>query len=76
MNSDLFRGSGMNSKVISNRSGVIIRTTISKRLMGEYDKFMAVTLQRYPGRREQISRWADDWYAALGLPVGQPAEPG
>jgi uncharacterized protein YjbJ (UPF0337 family) len=76
MNSDLFRGKWDEFKGDLKQEWGNYTDDDLEKIDGEYDKFMAVTLERYPGRREQISRWADDWYAALGLPVGQPAEPG
>ncbi len=36
---------------------------------GEYDKFMVVALERYPGRRAEVGRWADEWYSVVQFPA-------
>jgi uncharacterized protein YjbJ (UPF0337 family) len=40
---------------------------------GDYDKFKGAVQERYADRKDEISRWADDWYRSqTNDPVGQP----
>jgi uncharacterized protein YjbJ (UPF0337 family) len=40
---------------------------------GDYDKFKGAVQERYADRKDEISRWADEWYRSQTKdPVGQP----
>lgn len=41
---------------------------------GDYDKFKGAIQQRYADRKDEINRWADEWYRSgpAQNPVGQP----
>lgn len=41
---------------------------------GDYDKFKGAIQKRYADQKDEISRWADEWYrsAQTPNPVGQP----
>jgi uncharacterized protein YjbJ (UPF0337 family) len=40
---------------------------------GDYDKFKGAVQERYADRKDEISRWADEWYSSQTKePVGQP----
>ena len=30
---------------------------------GDYDKFIGVVQKRYGDKKEEVSRWADEWYS-------------
>jgi len=30
---------------------------------GDYEKFLAVVQKRYGERKDEVERWADDWYS-------------
>jgi len=41
---------------------------------GDYDKFKGAVQKRYADRKDEISRWADEWYRSVQTqqkPVGQ-----
>lgn len=33
-----------------------------KKVEGDYDKFVGMVQQRYADKKDEISRWADQWY--------------
>ena len=35
---------------------------------GNYDKFVGRVQERYGDKKEEVVRWADDWYAQQGKP--------
>jgi uncharacterized protein YjbJ (UPF0337 family) len=76
MNADLFRGQWNAFKGELKKEWAKFTDDDLKKIDGEHDRFLVIVLDRYPGRREEVSRWADDWYSSVELPVGQPAEPG
>lgn len=39
------------------------------KIRGDYDDFMALVSERYPGRRDEVSRWAYEWYSVVQLPA-------
>lgn len=40
------------------------------KIQGNYDMFMAVAMERYPERRDGVSRWAYEWFSVVPLPIG------
>ena len=30
---------------------------------GDYDKFLGIVQKRYGNKKDEVSRWADDWYS-------------
>jgi uncharacterized protein YjbJ (UPF0337 family) len=30
---------------------------------GDYDKFLGVVQKRYGDKKEEVSKWADEWYS-------------
>jgi hypothetical protein len=34
-----------------------------------YDNFMALVVERYPGRSDEVRRWADEWYNVVQFPA-------
>jgi uncharacterized protein YjbJ (UPF0337 family) len=40
---------------------------------GDYEKFKGMTQERYADRKDEISRWTDEWYGSAKTqePVGQ-----
>lgn len=35
------------------------------KIEGDYDKFKGAIQMRYADRKDEISRWADDWYRSV-----------
>ena len=35
---------------------------------GDYDKFVGRVQERYGDKKEEVVRWADDWYTQQGRP--------
>ena len=60
MNPNLFRGKWNEFKGELKQEWDKFTDDDLEKINGEHDKLMAVTLARYPGRREQIIRWADE----------------
>ena len=44
---------------------------------GDYDKFVGRVQERYGDKKEEVVKWADDWYAQQGKPrtEGRQAQP-
>lgn len=76
MNANQFRGNWERFKGDLQKKWSQFTDVDLKKIDGDYDRFLNVTLEHYPGRRMEISRLVDDWYSATELPVGQPGEPG
>lgn len=43
------------------------------RIEGNYDKFKGVIQERYADRKDEVTRWVDDWYQ--GKQSGDSARP-
>ena len=76
MNTNLFRGNWDKFKGELQKEWRKFTDDDLKTIDGEYDRFLNVTLEHYPARRMEVSRWADDWYSTGTLPVGRPTKPG
>lgn len=70
MNANLFRGKWDEFKGELRKEWGKFTDDDLEKVQGEYDKFMRVVLERYPGRREEVSRWADEWYSVVQFPAG------
>lgn len=42
---------------------------------GDYDKFIGRVQERYGDKKEEVARWADDWYAKQGQPGAEANRP-
>jgi uncharacterized protein YjbJ (UPF0337 family) len=70
MNADLFKGKWDEFKGEIKKEWGKFTDEDLKKIQGDYDNFMAVALERYPGRREEVRRWADEWYSVVQFPAG------
>ena len=41
---------------------------------GDYDKFVGRVQERYGDKKEEVVRWADDWYQRQGQSNATPRE--
>jgi uncharacterized protein YjbJ (UPF0337 family) len=41
------------------------------KIEGDYDKFKGALQERYGDKKEEVSRWADDWYAQTKTSAGR-----
>ena len=74
MNADHFKGKWSQFKgELKKKWGEFTDDDLMK-IEGDYDKFNGAIQERYADRKDEISRWADDWYRASQSkdPVGQP----
>jgi uncharacterized protein YjbJ (UPF0337 family) len=69
MNADLFKGSWEEFKSDLRQEWGKFTDDDIKKIQGNYDNFMALVLERYPGRRNEVSRWTDEWYNAVQFPA-------
>ena len=37
-----------------------------KTVEGDYDKFKGLMQERYADRKDEVSKWADEWYRTAG----------
>ena len=44
------------------------------KIEGDYDKFTGLVQERYADKKDEVTRWADEWYRSSQMkdPVGQP----
>jgi uncharacterized protein YjbJ (UPF0337 family) len=40
------------------------------KIEGDYDKFKGSLQERYGDKKEEVSRWADDWFTRSKQPAG------
>ena len=74
MNADHFKGKWNQFKgELKKKWGEFTNDDLIK-IEGDYEKFKGLAQERYADRKDEISRWADDWYGASQSknPVGQP----
>ncbi len=69
MNANLFRGKWDEFKGELKKEWSKFTDDDLEKVQGEYDKFMRVVLERYPGRRDEVRRWADEWYSVVQFPA-------
>ena len=42
---------------------------------GNYDKFKGLAQERYADRKDELTRWTDDWYRSSKEPASESQEP-
>ena len=73
MNADHFKGKRNQFKgELKKQWGAFTDDDLMK-IEGDYDKFKGAILTRYADRKDEISRWADEWYRSTQNqePIGQ-----
>lgn len=74
MNADLFRGKWDVFKgELKQEWGKFTEDDLLS-VRGDYDNFMALAQERYPGRQVEIRRWTDEWYNVVQFPA-PPTDP-
>jgi len=74
MNANHFKGKWSQFKgELKKQWGVFTDDDLMK-IEGDYDKFKGAILTRYADRKDEISRWADEWYRSVQTqnPAGAP----
>lgn len=74
MNADHFKGKWNQFKGELKKKWAAITDDDLMRIEGDYDKFKGAIQARYADRKDEISRWADEWYRSVQTqnPVGEP----
>jgi uncharacterized protein YjbJ (UPF0337 family) len=63
MNSDQFKGSWKQLKgELKQKWGKLTDDDLLE-AEGGYDKFLGVVQKRYGDKKEEVQKWADDWYS-------------
>ncbi|MGH7231242.1 MAG: CsbD family protein [Nitrospiraceae bacterium] len=71
MNSDQFKGQWKQFKgELKKQWGQFTDDDLTQ-VEGDYEKFVGKVQERYGDRKEEVSRWADQWYDSL-----QRSQPG
>ena len=62
MNKDQFKGSwGQFKGELKKQWGKLTDNDLSE-VEGDYDKFLGIVQKRYGDQREEVKRWADQWF--------------
>lgn len=70
MNTDQFKGKWNQFKgELKKKWGQFTDDDLTK-IEGDYDKFKGSLQERYGDKKEEVSRWADDWYNQSKNPAG------
>lgn len=68
MNADQFKGKWAQFKgELKKKWGNFTDDDLMK-IEGDYDKFKGSLQERYGDRKEEVSRWVDDWYTQSQKP--------
>ena len=62
MNADHFKGKWNQFKGELKRKWGEFTDDDLKQIEGDYEKFKGVMQERYADRKDELSRWVDDWY--------------
>ena len=63
MNKDQFKGSCQQFKgELKKKWGQLTDNDLME-AEGDYDKFLGVVQKRYGDKKEEVSKWADEWYS-------------
>ncbi len=74
MNTDQFKGKWVQFKGEVKKQWGKFTDDDLKQIEGDYDKFVGRIQERYGDKKEEVMRWADDWYTRQGQPGSQPRE--
>lgn len=66
MNADQFKGKWIQFKgEVKQKWGKLTDDDLMQ-VEGNYDKFIGRVQERYGDKKEEVVRWADDWYSRQG----------
>jgi uncharacterized protein YjbJ (UPF0337 family) len=68
MNADQFKGKWVQFKGEVKKQWGKLTDDDLMQVEGDYDKFVGRVQERYGDKKEEVVRWADDWYAQQGKP--------
>ncbi|HEX6725853.1 MAG TPA: CsbD family protein [Nitrospira sp.] len=74
MNSDTFKGKWNQFKGELKKKWGDFTDDDLLQIEGNYDKFKGRVQERYGQRKDEIERWADDWYAKGSPSAPEPME--
>ncbi len=74
MNADQFKGKWIQFKgEVKQKWGKLTDDDLMQ-VEGNYDKFIGRVQERYGDKKEEVVRWADDWYTQQGKAAAKQAE--
>ena len=74
MNADQFKGKWIQFKgEVKQKWGKLTDDDLMQ-VEGNYDKFVGRVQERYGDKKEEVVRWADDWYTQQGKPGAKQGE--
>lgn len=68
MNADQFKGKWVQFKGEVKKQWGKLTDDDLMQIEGDYDKFVGRVQERYGDKKEDVVRWADDWYSRQGRP--------
>ncbi|MBP8154563.1 MAG: CsbD family protein [Nitrospira sp.] len=68
MNADQFKGKWVQFKGEVKKQWGKLTDDDLMQVEGDYDKFVGRVQERYGDKKEEVVRWADDWYTQQGRP--------
>lgn len=77
MNADQFKGKWVQFKgEVKQQWGKFTDDDLMQ-IEGNYDKFVGRVQERYGDKKDEVVKWADDWYSRQGKPgtEGRQAQP-
>ncbi len=76
MNADTFKGKWSQFKGELKRQWGQFTDDDLMQIEGNYDKFVGKVQERYGDRREELTRWAEDWYGGTSSQATSSRQPG
>jgi len=74
MNTDQFKGKWIQFKgEVKQKWGKLTDDDLMQ-VEGNYDKFVGRVQERYGDKKEEVVRWADDWYTKQGKAGVKPGD--
>ncbi len=74
MNTDQFKGKWVQFKGEVKKQWGKFTDDDLMQIEGDYDKFVGRVQERYGDKKEEVVRWADDWYQRQGQSNATPRE--
>jgi uncharacterized protein YjbJ (UPF0337 family) len=66
MNAEQFKGKWTQFKGEAKKQWGKLTDDDLMQVEGDYDKFIGRVQERYGDKKEEVVRWADDWYTSQG----------
>ena len=70
MNTEQFKGKWTQFKGELKKKWANFTDDDLTRIEGDYDKFRGALQERYGDKKEEVSKWVDDWYTQSKTPAG------